>query len=230
MNVGICIVLALCLVGCGNATGTGASNSSSAGATPTTSAKPAVTRLATGDGARIGAKAPGFTLQDIDGHTIRLADFAGKIVVLEWFNPDCPFVRLAHTTGSLKTMGSELQKRGIVWLAINSGAPGKQGYGLDANKRGRERFGIDYPILLDESGEVGRAYGATNTPHMFVIDGSGVLAYAGAIDDTRGGEPEALDKIVNHVADALDAVRAGKKAPIETTKAWGCSVKYGSHE
>ena len=114
----------------------------------------------------------------------------------------------------------------MVWLAINSGAPGKQGHGGDANRTGKAAFKLDHPILLDEQGNVGRAYGAKHTPHMYVIDPKGVLVYAGAIDNTGGGEPEKDDKVVNYVQVALDEVAAGKPVSTPETEAYGCSVKY----
>lgn len=138
--------------------------------------------------AKIGEPAPAFTLTDLDGKQVTLAEFAGKTLVLEWFNPDCPFVKYAHGEGGpLRTMAKQ---RGdtVVWLAINSGAPGKQGAGVERNREAKTEYGIEHAILLDESGEVGRAYGATNTPHMFVIDPAGKLAYAGALDNAPMGE------------------------------------------
>lgn len=138
--------------------------------------------------AKLGQPAPAFSLPDLDGKTIGLADFAGKTVVLEWFNPDCPFVKYAHGEGGpLRTMAKDRGDE-IVWLAINSGAPGKQGAGAERNREAKQEYAIEHAILLDESGTVGRAYGATNTPHMFVIDSSGKLVYAGALDNAPLGE------------------------------------------
>jgi peroxiredoxin len=139
--------------------------------------------------AKPGDVAPPFSLPDLDGKQVGLADFAGKTVVLEWFNPDCPFVKYAHGEGGpLRTMAKQ-RGDAVVWLAINSGAPGKQGTGVARNREAMAEYGIEHAILLDESGDVGRAYGATNTPHMFVIDPSGKLAYAGALDNAPMGEP-----------------------------------------
>ncbi len=144
-----------------------------------------------GDGpsatAKLGEPAPAFALPDVDGKTLSLAEFAGKTVVLEWFNPDCPFVKYAHAeAGPLRTMAKDRGSE-IVWLAINSGAPGKQGAGAERNREAKQEYAIEHPILLDESGAVGRSYGATNTPHMFVIDPSGKLTYAGALDNAPMG-------------------------------------------
>ncbi|MFO7567370.1 MAG: redoxin domain-containing protein [Enhygromyxa sp.] len=135
----------------------------------------------------VGEPAPGFSLPDLDGETVSLADFAGKTVVLEWFNPDCPFVKFAHGEGPLASMATEQRKAGVVWLAINSGAPGKQGTGVERNREAASEWTMEHPLLLDEDGKVGHAYGATTTPHMFVIDGEGKLVYAGGLDNAPLG-------------------------------------------
>ena len=176
--------------------------------------------------AKIGQAAPDFSLPDLDGKTVRLSDFKGKTVVLEWFNPDCPFVKKAHGDGALKDMAARTAEKGVVWLAINSGAAGKQGHGKERNVKAKAEYALSHPILLDESGATGRAYGAKRTPHMYVVDPKGVLVYAGAIDNTGGGEPEKDDKVVNHVQVALDELAAGKPVSTAETEAYGCSVKY----
>lgn len=180
--------------------------------------------------AELGKPAPDFTLRDLDGKEVRLSAYKGKVVVLEWFNPGCPFVNKSHTKGSLKDAAARHGKSGVVWLAINSGAAGKQGAGLDANRAGVKEFGMVNPVLLDETGEVGRKYGATNTPHMFVVDGAGNLAYRGAVDNSPDGEGEtpAGGKLVSYVDEALAALAAGKSVPTPETKAYGCSVKYAT--
>ncbi len=137
--------------------------------------------------AKLGEPAPAISLPDLDGNTVSLADFAGKTVVLEWFNPDCPFVVYAHGEGPLKAMAAEQGKAGVVWLAINSGAAGKQGHGAERNREAKAQWSIEHPILLDEDGKVGHAYGATSTPHMFVIDKDGKLVYAGGLDNAPLG-------------------------------------------
>jgi peroxiredoxin len=141
--------------------------------------------------AKVGEPAPAFTLPSITGEQISLADYAGKTVVLEWFNPDCPFVKYAHEPGGpLATLGNEQAKAGIVWLAINSGAPGKQGAGAERSKQAQADWKLEHPILIDEDGKVGHAYGAQTTPHMFVIDPAGKLIYAGAVDNAPLGRVE----------------------------------------
>jgi peroxiredoxin len=178
--------------------------------------------------AEIGKTAPDFTLSDLDGHTVRLADFKGKTVVLEWFNPGCPFVRKAHTKGSLVGTAKRYTDQGVVWLAINSAAPGKEGYGPAKNADTKRSYGMDYPVLLDASGDVGHAYGATNTPHMFVIDKGGVLVYRGGIDNSPDAEGESPvgGKLVNYVDATMADLAAGRPVGTPSTEAYGCSVKY----
>jgi peroxiredoxin len=173
-----------------------------------------------------GDTAPQFELQDTSGETHSLHDYltAGHVVVLEWFNPDCPFIKKHHEQH--KTMDetyARYRDEGVVWLAVNSGAEGKQGAGLERNQKAVKEFEISFPVLMDPSGKVGRAYGAKTTPHMFVIAADGTVVYAGAIDDDRsagklGG--------TNHVAEALDALLAGQSVPVAETQPYGCSVKY----
>ncbi|MDX2116136.1 MAG: redoxin domain-containing protein [Planctomycetota bacterium] len=177
--------------------------------------------------AKIDSAAPDFTLTDTDGKQHKLSDYTaqGKVVVLEWFNSGCPYVKRHYD--KYTTMRDTAAKHGdkVVWLAINSGAPGKEGHGKDA--QARTDWKIAYPVLLDESGQVGKLYGAKTTPHMFVIDPKGILVYAGAIDnDPKDAQP--ADKKTNYVAQALDEVIAGKPVSTKETKAYGCSVKYGS--
>ena len=186
--------------------------------------------LAAGSGAPVGAEAPDFALQDLDGKTVKLSEQRGKTVVLEWFNPDCPYVRNSHTKGSLVGTAKKATDTGVVWLAVNSGAPGKQGAGAERNKEARKAYSLEHPILLDEKGEVGKTYGATNTPHMYVIDKSGKLVYRGAIDNSPDGEGQSPQggKLVNYVEAALGDVAAGRPVKTAETKAYGCGVKYAN--
>jgi peroxiredoxin len=180
--------------------------------------------------ATLGAPAPDFKLPDLDGNAVSLSSFRGKTVVLEWFNPECPFVKASHTKGSLNGTAARYAEKGVVWLAINSGAPGKQGAGRDANLAGRDKFGLKHPILLDESGAVGKLYGAKRTPHLFVIDPSGTLVYRGAPDNSPDGEAESPKSgtLVRHIDVVLSEVEQKKAVSVKETEAYGCSVKYGS--
>jgi peroxiredoxin len=177
-----------------------------------------------------GAPAPDFTLKDLDGKPIHLADYKGKVVILEWFNPECPYVRASHSKGSLVGLAKKYTAQGVVWLAVNSGAPGKQGAGAEKNRAAQKTFGMEHAILVDESGQAGHAYGATNTPHLYVISKEGKVLYKGAIDnspDGEGGSPEG-GKLVNYVDRAMEDLAAGRSLRTPLTKAYGCSVKYGS--
>jgi peroxiredoxin len=206
---------------------------------PTTSAAPepgkegkepgAATVAPTGNAA-IGKEAPDFTLTDLEGKPFKLSEQRGKTVVLEWFNPGCPFVKAAHGKGSLVKAAERHTKDGVVWVAINSGAPGKQGAGREANVEAAKNFGMSHPILLDEAGSVGKAYGAKRTPHMYVIDKKGTLVYAGAIDNSPDGEGESPTdgKLVSYVDLAVEAVKADKPVATPSTEAYGCSVKYAN--
>ena len=197
-------------------------------AAPVTAAKPASgTGIAN---AKVGAPAPDFTLPDLDGKQVTLSSFRGKTVVLEWFNPGCPFVKASHTKGSLVDSAGRHRKTGVVWLAINSGAPGKQGHGVEVNRESQQRFKLEHPILLDETGRVGRAYAAAHTPHLYVVDKEGVLVYRGAIDNSPDGEGESPTggKLINYVDAALSDITAGRPVGTAETEAYGCSVKYGS--
>jgi peroxiredoxin len=178
----------------------------------------------------VGKPAPDFTLKDLAGKPVKLASFKGKVVVLEWFNPGCPFVQRAHSVGSLVDAAKRNTKNGVVWLAINSGAPGKQGNDLAVNTEAAKTWSLAHPILRDETGTVGKAYGATNTPNMFVINKTGTVVYAGAIDNSPDGEGKSPDgdKLVNHVDAALGDLAAGRAVQTAVTKPYGCGVKYGS--
>ena len=187
--------------------------------------------------AALGKPAPDFALPDTDGKTVKLKDFAGKIVVLEWFNPECPFVKSAHGKGPLRTLAKERSSDKVVWLSINSSAAGKQGHGAERNKAAKAEFGMENRVLLDESGRVGRAYGAAKTPHMFIVNEQGVLVYRGGLDNAPMGvvddaRPKAqgtpAGTLVSYVTNALDALAARKPIALNDTPAYGCSVKYGN--
>lgn len=176
--------------------------------------------------AKVGSAAPDFTLTDTTGKQFKLSDATkqGKTVVIEWFNSGCPFVVRHHE--KYTTMADTAKKyadKNVIWVAINSGAPGKEGHGKDADAV--KNWKIAYPVLIDEPGSVGKLYGAKTTPHMFVVDNKGILAYAGAIDNDRKDEM-AKDKKINYVDQALAELTAGKPVSNPETQAYGCSVKY----
>jgi peroxiredoxin len=230
----LAFVSALSLAACNKEPPAGQGTQTSSQALPQSglAATPAASPFAPGAAAHtveVGKPAPDFTLKDLDGKDVHLASFKGKVVVLEWFNPGCPFVQKAHTKGSLKEAAKKHMGEGVVWLAVNSGAAGKQGHGADANREAAKKFGMDHPILVDESGQVGKTYGATNTPHMFVIDDKGTLVYRGAVDNSPDGEGESAPsgKLVSYVDEALAAIASGKAPETTETQAYGCGVKYG---
>jgi len=164
-------------------------------------------------------KAPAFTLEDVNGNKVSLSDFAGKIVVLEWANPECPIWLRVHKAGTFKALAEKYKDKGVVWLAINTTHTSNR----EKNRKFAEAEKLPYPYLDDHAGTVGRAYGAKTTPHMFVIDKDGRLAYQGAIDDDPGGRKE---KPLNYVDQALTELLAGKTVSVPKTEPYGCSVKY----
>jgi peroxiredoxin len=175
-----------------------------------------------------GQPAPGFSGTDAGGRSVSLADYRGSIIVLEWTNHDCPFVRRHYDTGNMQTLQKQAKKDGVVWLTIVSSAPGEQGYltGKEADALTVSRSASPTAVVLDPSGEIGRAYGAKTTPHMFVIDPAGTLAYMGAIDDQPrnfGADPARAN---NYVRAALTAVKSGQPVANAVTQPYGCSVKY----
>jgi len=173
---------------------------------------------------KIGEKAPNFKLSDTDGKEHELQKYLdeGKTVVLEWFNPGCPVVKKHHESNkTMKETFDEFKAENVVWLAINSGAKGKQGHGVSLNAEAKSDWRIEYPVLMDESGKVGKAYGAKTTPHMIIISSEGKLVYNGAIDNRR---KEAGEE--NYVEMALRQHLAGETVTTTTTQPYGCSVKY----
>ncbi len=170
------------------------------------------------------AKAPDFTLKNYDGTEVKLANYKGKIVVLEWFNYECPFSRYNHEkTTAVNDLVNKYKDKNVVWLAINS--TGHQQ--TEKNKEFAEKNNIEFPILDDSSGTTGKAYGAKTTPHIFIVDAEGNIAYNGAFDNAPLGDVPKDEKPVNYVDKALGELTAGKTVSTATTKPYGCSVKYG---
>lgn len=176
----------------------------------------------------IGQPAPDFTLKDTDGKDVTLSSFAGKPVVLEWTNDKCPYVVKHYDSGNMQKLQEKYTGSGAVWLTINSSATGKQGYvsAADAKQIMSEKGGKQSAYLFDTDGTVGRLYDAKTTPQMIVIDAQGTLVYNGAIDSNDSFKAETIDGATNYVADALDALAAGKPVQVATTKPYGCGVKY----
>lgn len=175
-----------------------------------------------------GKPAPDFTLRDAKGAEVRLSSFKGKVVVLEWTNHDCPYVKKHYGSGNMQALQKEATGRGVVWLTIGSSAPGQQGHvnGLEAEKLTTDRKASPTSFLLDPDGRAGRLYGATATPHMFVIDPAGTLAYMGAIDDKPTTNRDDVPTARNYVREAITAVLAGQPVKTASTRAYGCSIKY----
>ncbi len=176
----------------------------------------------------VGEAAPAITATDSNGRSVSLSDYRGKTVVLEWTNPDCPFVQKHYSGGDMQKLQADARKQGAVWLTVNSGAPGKQGHltGAAANAKLRSDGAQPTAYLLDSTGSVGRAYGARTTPHMFVIAPDGTLAYAGGIDSIASANPADIAKAEPLTRLAISQVAAGKPVATATSRPYGCSVKY----
>jgi peroxiredoxin len=173
------------------------------------------------DTAAVGKPAPSFTLKDETGKEHSLAQYQGKIIVLEWTNPECPFVQRHYRAKTMQNTLKELDPKKVVWLAVDSTSSNTG----DKSASWKKEQAFTYSVLQDADGKVGKAYGARTTPHMYVIDEKGVLRYAGAIDDDPRGKSATP---VNHVKTAVDALLSGKPVPAATTEPYGCSVKYKS--
>jgi len=187
----------------------------------------ALPRLA-GAAPTVGQPAPGFTAATSTGGAQSLNDLRGKIVVLEWTNHDCPYVRKHYDTGNMQTLQRETAGQGVTWLTIISSAPRTQGHvsPAEANELTTSRKAAPAAVLLDPAGTVGKLYGATNTPHMYVVDKAGLLVYAGAIDDRPTTRRSDVEGANNYVRAALHAVMAGQPVKTPQTRAYGCTVKY----
>ena len=176
----------------------------------------------------VGSAAPEFSLTDAKGQTHSLAQYKGKYVVLEWFNPECPFVKKHYGSNNMQKLQAEYTGKGVVWLSIDSSAPGMEGSLTpeQAQKTMSEWKTKQTALLLDPEGKAGRAYGAKNTPDMIVINPEGKIVYEGAIDSKATPNPADIPISTNYVKVALDESMAGKSVSTATTKPYGCSVKY----
>jgi peroxiredoxin len=178
--------------------------------------------------AKVGAAAPAFSAGATTGKTVSLADYHGKVVVLEWTNHQCPYVEKHYETSNMQALQKDATGQGVIWLSIISSAPDTQGHvrPKEADELTRTRNASPTAVLLDPTGVVGTMYGATNTPHMYVIDKSGALVYAGAIDDKPTTRRSDVKGARNYVREALQAVAAGQPVKTPITRAYGCTVKY----
>ena len=178
--------------------------------------------------ARLNETAPDFKLKDSNGKEHSLSDFKGKIVVLEWINFECPFVKKHYDSKNMQSLQEKYTAKGVIWSAICSSAPGKQGNfsSEEINKRSKDHNAKFTAYLIDEDGKVGKMYGAKTTPHMFIIDKDGKLVYAGGIDDKASTDVEDVKTAKNYVSAALDELLNGKQVTTQSSTPYGCSVKY----
>lgn len=184
--------------------------------------------VAAGAAPQIGQAAPDFTAVDSKGNPIRLSEYRGKTVVLEWTNADCPYTRKHYSSGNMQSVQALAQKNGIVWLTVISSAPGKQGYvnGTAADALTVSRHAVPTAVLLDPTGSVAHLYYAKTTPHMFVIDKDGMIKYMGGIDSIATTDEADIARAEPYLKEAMLAVAAGDPAPHPVTKPYGCSIKY----
>lgn len=176
----------------------------------------------------VGDAAPDFSAAGASGKTVKLSEHKGKVVVLEWTSNECPFVRKWYDGGDMQGLQKKAAEDGVVWLSVISSAQGKAGY-MDAKAAGewlKTSAAAPADVLLDATGEVGKLYGATTTPHMFVIDKEGKLAYAGAIDSVASTDAKDIPSAKNYVQQALSELKEGKPVSVASTKSYGCGVKY----
>jgi len=187
--------------------------------------------LATSVGAAVptvGQGAPDFTLKDANGKAVKLSDFRGKHVVLEWTNPGCPYVKKHYDSGNMPATQQEAVGKGAVWLSINSTETGSGDYLAPAKLASwqKERKAAATAMLMDEEGSVGKAYGARTTPHLYIVDPQGKLIYAGGIDSIASSNADDIKKATNYVRQGLAEAMAGKPLSAATTRPYGCSIKY----
>jgi hypothetical protein len=186
------------------------------------------TGVAAANEAMVGQPAPGFVVTDTNGRTQALSELRGNFVVLEWFNPECPFVKKHYGSGNIQSVQKEAMDQGVVWLSVDSSAPGKQGHvtAEEANAFMQAQGGSPTAIVLDPDGTLGRRYGARTTPHLFIIDPAGTLIYNGAIDDTPSTDPADVPAATNYVRQTLAEAMAGEPVSVPSIQPYGCSVKY----
>ena len=184
--------------------------------------------VAAAAGPDVGQPAPSFTAVDSNGKSWSLADLKGKVVVIETTNHDCPYVRKHYTAGNMQAQQREAAAKGVVWLTSASSATGEQGHvtAAQANELTKSRNAAPAAVLLDPQSKVARAFGATVTPHMYIVDARGTLVYKGGIDSIPSADPADIPKATQYVRVALDEVLAGKPVSNPSTRPYGCSMKY----
>ena len=180
--------------------------------------------------ATIGQPAPSFRATDVAGKQVSLADYKGKYVVLEWNNPGCPFVQKHYDSGNMQSLQKRFGAENVAWLAINSTSESSSDYMVPAKLAAwfKQHNAAPTAVIMDAKGEVGRAFGAKVTPHMYVIDPNGTLVYAGAIDDKRSANVADVKTASNYVVTALTEAKAGKPVSKTSSQAYGCTIKYSS--
>ncbi|MGJ9420253.1 redoxin domain-containing protein [Massilia sp. CMS3.1] len=178
----------------------------------------------------IGQAAPSFVAVDSKGQQHKLADFKGKVVVLEWTNHECPYVQKHYKSSNMQNLQKQAKDAGAVWLSVISSAPGEQGHvaGVRADELTASRSAAPAAVLLDPQGDIGKSYDARTTPHMYVIDANGVLRYAGGIDSIGSNKVADIDKADPFFKTALESVVKGDKVAQPVTRPYGCGVKYKS--
>lgn len=178
----------------------------------------------------VDGEAPGFTLKGSNGETVSLSDFKGKHVILEWTNHQCPYVKKHYESDNMQSLQRKYTGKDVVWLSIISSAPGKQGYveAAKANELTSSRNATPNHVLFDPDGIVGKRYAAKTTPHMYIVDPTGELKYAGGIDSIKSANPADIPKAVNYVDQGMNALLSGKDVKNKLTPPYGCSIKYKS--
>lgn len=198
------------------------------GTTLVAAAAISVAAVARHGSATVGSPAPSFDATDTNGNSVKLSDYKGKYVVLEWSNFDCPYVKKHYNSHNMQDLQKKYTDKGVVWLTIFSSPDGMQGYypASKLNEMAKAK-GMSSTLVPDPKGALGTIYHATNTPDMFVIDPKGDLIYAGAIDNNRSSDPSTIKTSKNYVAAALDESMAGKPVTTPTSRPYGCGIHYG---
>ncbi|HSQ11309.1 MAG TPA: thioredoxin family protein [Burkholderiaceae bacterium] len=175
-----------------------------------------------------GQPAPAFKGTDVSGKPVTLADFKGKYVVLEWNNPNCPFVMKHYDSGNMQALQKRYGADNVAWISVNSTSDSHSDYMSPERLAAwfKQQNAAPAAVLMDTKGEIGRAYGAKVTPHMYIVDPKGTVIYAGAIDDKRSANPADVKSATNYVTAAMTDARSGKPVATASSSAYGCTIKY----